>query len=88
MESLAVHGRSRFFFTPHLETFFTQPSRASHGILQAALQMESVVRNGSSSNEVPAHSLARTDYANEAEVAVNEQVKSSSLSWLHHGLGV
>ena len=56
--------------------------------MQVAPQLEFVSKNGSSSNEVPAHSLARTEYANEAEIAVNEQVDLPILEWRHHALSV
>ena len=41
---------------------------------QVAPQLESLSGTGNGINEVPQHSLARVDYANEAEYGVNEQV--------------
>ena len=63
--------------------FSSQSARACHGIMQVASQLEVVSRNGSSNNEVPARSLARTDYANESEIAVNEQVELPISEWQH-----
>ena len=37
-------------------------------------QLELLSKDGDSINQVPSHSLARVDYANAAEGAVNEQV--------------
>ena len=74
------------FLLVKLCTFSSQPARACHGIMQVAKELDVVSKNGSSFNEVPAHSLARTQYANESEIAVNEQVDLPILEWQHYAL--
>ena len=42
--------------------------------MQVQPQLELLSKDGCSVDQVPSHSLARVDYANAAEGAVNEQV--------------
>ena len=42
--------------------------------MQVQPQLELLNKDGDSIDQVPSHSLARVDYANAAEGAVNEQV--------------
>ena len=50
--------------------------------MQVVPQLEAISGTGYGINEVPQHSLARTEYAHEAEFGVNEQVQ-----YLHTSLG-
>ena len=43
--------------------------------MQVVPQLEAISGTGNGNNEVPQHSLARIDYAQEAEFGVNEQVQ-------------